>query len=132
MEHNKIIQLYDMEILNREGKINEPAVADIGQEDGQNFARIFASQVTESAEIVLLSLEMDLKRTYCVLDNQDFVLVIQGMGLPVGFLLSEEAEAMEDHKEALSLYLQNFLMGVSDVFLDRCTKVRKSFCKMAV
>jgi len=128
MEHNKVIQLYDMEILDREGKVNEPAVSDMGQEDGQNFAR----QVAESAEVVLLALEMDLKRTYCVLDNQDFVLVIQGMGLPVGYQLSEKAEAMEEHKEALSIYLQNFLMGVSDVFLDRCTQVRESFCKIAV
>jgi|GEM_PF-2387385 len=131
MDYNKIIELYELGVLNNAGDVNDPAVTDMGHEDGQRFARVYAEYVADGAEVILLSMETDLKRAYCIFDNQEFLSTIQLMGLPLGYEVSKEGEALSTHEEALSYYLEGFVMGLFDVYLERFSRSRKQAYKMA-
>lgn len=126
MNYKTIIQLYDLEILNREGKVNNASVADMGYEEGSEFARAYASGSINGLEPSLLLMEGNIKSAYCMFDNHDFWRLLAVLAESIQHELSEAAQAVTASDEALGIFLENFLMGLSDVFLEKYKHCQKA------
>lgn len=125
MDIKKIIKLYDLGILDCDGNVLEGAVEDMGYEDGEAFGRTFVEGTPCGFELELAEMELNLKILYCLSGSHEFMSVLVDMGDIFEFEFSEEGQAVRDNEEALNYYLEHFMMGFSDVLLERYGHRRK-------
>ena len=125
MEAKTIIKLYEWGITDEEGKVCKDAIADIAFEEGEGLGKECCNSVACGANHLLVLMEGMLKAAYVKNDDKQFLDTIKIQCLVVGYELPEDIDVLLECPEAMSIYFENFLMGFSDVILEKIGNCRK-------
>ena len=124
MDKKVIIELFEAGCVDLTGETNIGLIEEKAYHDGERLGIMVCQLTPCEATGLLLTAENALKESFRLLDNKQFAELLDSAFVILDFEPWQSVEILVSSSEVFESYVQHFILGLSDAFLERALHCR--------